>query len=660
MRRLDTLPQQGAPMMPRRPKVTRTFPFLICALLFHVPVTWAQQPVACQGDNFVAVATTDNAVILSTLAEDEFSWLRRLPKQRLWRFRVFPVRGIAISTFTVSESAAIAWLTGSNGATELVDLTIPIPEIPIPPSVKAASTLIGADGKRPEWVKDARPCDTPAGYDPLRHNEELRLHLEERAFVPGSTSAWKFFGVAPERELYAPVLEFAGHETVHPSAFDIWGKLNTEPAVQTLTANVEGVRRRASDPAVASRLKKATAQRDVALYRRYRQLQAQKPACSIYYTARSRLGSWILQYWLYYPFDIGGVGPHLHDSEHFFVEVDKLGGTVRRLAGAGHGGWAPNNIFHTFGRDAIPVRLPVHAIVELGKHATAPDVNGDGVFTPGLDANFHWDAAKVWGIRDTTGTTDSNLRAFDASMMVPRARGDRRAISNFTRLFTPAAYLERAETEDNPQATCSLMDLDKVATGERCNEPEERCAVGQVQYHPDRRKTDAILKPGNYPPYVIRLGMSWSPGPAAQESEYENATVGRRSIAYGVDLSQLNIPGRIEVEVLTKDWSRIDVDGLSVRYQRLLSNLIGLYGGLTWLQDLIPEEPDFGEGAWLNGGALFEMSVPRVPRLSLAVQGGLNFDNYFGLGTEFRASIGYVMGTRFRRFGIRATDASPY
>src|SRR6266542_12402 len=149
-----------------------------------------------------------------------------------------------------------------------------------------------------------------------------------------------------------------------------------------------------------------------ALLRNYRQTAS---SCSIYTRVDSAEGSWVIQYWLYYPFD-RGFGSHLHDSEHIFVEVDQLDGAVRRVAGAGHGPWAPNSVYHTYSEDAPRIQLPLHALVELGKHATAPDINRDGFFTPGVDSNVYWDAAKVWGVRDNTGNTDSSYRSFDGTM----------------------------------------------------------------------------------------------------------------------------------------------------------------------------------------------------------------------------------------------------
>jgi hypothetical protein len=46
--------------------------------------------------------------------------------------------------------------------------------------------------------------------------------------------------------------------------------------------------------------------------------------------------------------------------------------------------------------------LPLTVLVEEGKHASAPDRNGDGAYTPGYDVNFH--VSEAWGVRDNFGS----------------------------------------------------------------------------------------------------------------------------------------------------------------------------------------------------------------------------------------------------------------
>ena len=124
----------------------------------------------------------------------------------------------------------------------------------------------------------------------------------------------------------------------------------------------------------------------------------------------------IYQYWFYYLFD-EGLGSHMHDSEHAFVYVDER--EVQCVVGAGHRPATANNILiagNVMLRDAlgahskIPISLPKHIpiLVELGKHASAPDRNMDGRFDWGMDANWH--PYRAWGSRDgvfVTGITES-------------------------------------------------------------------------------------------------------------------------------------------------------------------------------------------------------------------------------------------------------------
>jgi hypothetical protein len=110
----------------------------------------------------------------------------------------------------------------------------------------------------------------------------------------------------------------------------------------------------------------------------------------------------VYQYWFYYLFDEGPTS-HAHDAEHAFVFVDEFG-EVRGVVGAGHTGATANNIL-VVGRELdtgrqLPENLPKHMpiLVELGKHASAPDRSFDGRFDVGMDANLFY--ADVWGSRD--------------------------------------------------------------------------------------------------------------------------------------------------------------------------------------------------------------------------------------------------------------------
>ena len=114
-----------------------------------------------------------------------------------------------------------------------------------------------------------------------------------------------------------------------------------------------------------------------------------------------------LDFFFYYSEDIGGKS-HQHDVESLEV---RLGSARRgeceecpyvvgilRASGKAHGvSWFDN----TLDVDAS-ARLPLHVLVEEGKHASCTDRNADGQFTPGYDVTERVNDA--WGVRDTLGT----------------------------------------------------------------------------------------------------------------------------------------------------------------------------------------------------------------------------------------------------------------
>jgi len=113
-------------------------------------------------------------------------------------------------------------------------------------------------------------------------------------------------------------------------------------------------------------------------------------------------GRSIYEYWFYYLYD-AGANAHHHDGEHAFLFVDDLG-RVTAVVGTGHTDATPNNIVVASNVPRtdrlLPGSLPKHMpiLVELGKHASAPDRAFDGKFDLGMDANMFY--RDVWGSRD--------------------------------------------------------------------------------------------------------------------------------------------------------------------------------------------------------------------------------------------------------------------
>jgi hypothetical protein len=151
-----------------------------------------------------------------------------------------------------------------------------------------------------------------------------------------------------------------------------------------------------------------------------------------------------VRYFYYYEQDVG-TGPHTHDVEATDMKImfrTKTAGTERKpgasstyqvargyeallatVAGAAHGiSWYVNTLSVTSDEartvGSNDTLLPVTILVEEGKHASAPDRNGDGVFTPGYDVNVQ--PADAWGVRDTMRTKWIGGAAYRRDMLKQR------------------------------------------------------------------------------------------------------------------------------------------------------------------------------------------------------------------------------------------------
>ena len=120
-----------------------------------------------------------------------------------------------------------------------------------------------------------------------------------------------------------------------------------------------------------------------------------------------------LKYITYFPVE-EGVGQHAHDIEptEFRILVGRSNGPmareygyrcdnefylmrIMRVTGEAHGNRWYYNVLDV---DQSTV-LPIHLLIEEGKHASATDKNADGYFTPGYDVSVRPNDA--WGVRDT-------------------------------------------------------------------------------------------------------------------------------------------------------------------------------------------------------------------------------------------------------------------
>lgn len=141
-----------------------------------------------------------------------------------------------------------------------------------------------------------------------------------------------------------------------------------------------------------------------------------------------------LKYYFYYAKDTG-LGEHPHDLESARLEIhftlrDKEGNeqadptkadyyvaNISQVSGAAHGvTWYANQL--DIGDKERDTSLPITLLVEEGKHATSPDRNADGFYSPGYDVNSRYTDA--WGVRDLLGSGTLGSPKYEGSMTKPR------------------------------------------------------------------------------------------------------------------------------------------------------------------------------------------------------------------------------------------------
>jgi hypothetical protein len=127
----------------------------------------------------------------------------------------------------------------------------------------------------------------------------------------------------------------------------------------------------------------------------------------------------VIRFFFYYRIDIGK-GGHPHDIEGFDVHValHEDGGChevqVQRVVAFAHGvDWYSNELVLD-----SDTKFPLTFLVEEGKHATTPDRNADGIYTPGYDVNRR--TKDAWGVRDVLGSGALISPRYETSMTKPR------------------------------------------------------------------------------------------------------------------------------------------------------------------------------------------------------------------------------------------------
>ena len=447
---------------------------------------------------------------------------------------------------------------------------------------------------------------------------------------------WHFVEVSPDVGLYAPCLALASDEPIRPSDVgqlarvkqDLLVLAKTEPRVAQGLKDDNGygplldeyLRTRQGSVHVAPPTAATAAAEAMPRVR-------PSPAEVVYYHVVPFDGTWLIEYWTYWPFDTGDMDHHLHDSEHFFVEVSALGGAVQRVFGAGHGSLSGNNIYDATKPNATPIDLPIVASVEFRKHATAPEIDGDFVFTPGIDENYYAERAKVWGVRDATGINDNAIIAYERSMTITRSPRSTVVPITVADLFVRRFGLP-------PTETYTLLPLDEWPhVPSECDDSTTECAESQIEYHPDFLDPTNILKRWNFPHQAVRVGFADGPRRGTQTVFADVAFdvksfAGRLVVGGGAWRAAPLAPGgdssTCPLHCTVGSGALFDAT-----YERFVSNIFGLALGdrsfCTTRAGLSMGEPRCG--SWLTLAPFVELPIAalgQVPVVSALNHVGLN------------------------------------
>jgi len=529
--------------------------------------------------DFVTVGISDHKLILAT-PEDECGWR--------YRILVLPASDPGIEDATLATMGAKVAVLLADDSHYIYDLTSPGPPLVTATLHLPAQSyelcrpdtslvLLGDDNEvLGDSLTNRCPHSQPA--DIVQHLDrlpELKRSLDalQNSF---NVRNWKYSNLVADQHLYAPVLEFAKEEKVFPSSTTIWVPLVRDP-----------------ESHLQWDLKPGGAKfRERLLLRKYLSSSLRSEDPTVYYRIENFRGSWLFEYWTYYVFDVGGVGPHAHDTEHVFVEVDKLGGRIVSVLAQAHTDVAPNNLYSALIPASEPSSLPIFVFVERGKHAIAPDINHDRTFTPGIDVNVFSEESHIWGVRDAIGQSDAHISSSSSSMTLSRDLGNAWAEESFDRYFgnnaphpTGSRYrllLLGAPHRPNPESSpCHLEKLSKD------------CAIYDLETHADARHPKHIYKKWAFPFQEVRVGFANIEGGSSF------------SIGYVHDVSHLPgfkkasgvpIPGRIAFEVFAFPFAvptgpqSSDIFALTstrqglrlqygLQYEKSISNLFGYFGG---------------------------------------------------------------------------------
>ncbi len=223
-----------------------------------------------------------------------------------------------------------------------------------------------------------------------------------------------------------------------------------------------------------------------------------------------------LRYYFYYDQDFGLDG-HQHDVElaEFQIALETAADgchqlRILRVECFAHGVDWYNNIIEATPEVDLDARVPLRILVEEAKHATCPDRNGDGQYTPGYDVNVRINDA--WGVRDVLASgvllgggynATMSKRREPEYMIMPPERPDlcRNAARYEPRLFEkhyelrPGSQLVMCANLEHGQFLAELMEKHGLGSNHK---PEQYEAVSLQSFAEPFSKPGSIIGSLNY------------------------------------------------------------------------------------------------------------------------------------------------------------------
>lgn len=343
-----------------------------------------------------------------------------------------------------------------------------------------------------------------------------------------------------------------------------------------------------------------------------------------------------VEYYFYSIRDVGLRG-HPEDIEFVFIFMPRdpaLACELLVIVGAGHEPRQPNNVL-------VVTRSPSERgsaratglIVELGGHASAPDVDNDGAFVLGHDIN--WGLENVWGVRDLLAVAGAGFTGdYHSDMTLPRTDEWYRVPPRTA--FTPSGYalipvsaLEQLEghlLNNRGRVGSSLKeyaDYVGVALPPLPLGPDQMSRLllwtrdlqgggsGHQFWEHDHYKADAhhILKQ-----HVYRRWSWWRNWVVVYEVARDNGSPVRFGARFPTpSILGLNMPGILEPTVGVQN----DRTSIELLYEGSFADIITWFVGIRW------DDRRFGLGRrrsvdrrsfWLSAGPSLVLYVADRPR----------------------------------------------